>query len=193
MLPNYKSMLQVHKGKNHTSRADQFSLFPHKVALRPFCSHLQFFFGWCTRKDQRSDGRKVCRCVQSLCRMVLRLVFCFFCLGSGWILSSYHHPKIITSELFKINVGSQSQLPQNNSISMEFSLGRLVSATTGTLIFRKLFWGGGSCSRSFYAVFDQMYWNAFGTTTTLSSWQNYFGVGGTQPSSVLAVSMRGAE
>ena len=121
------------------TRADQFSLFPHKVALRPFCSHLQFFLGWCTRKDQRSDGRKVCRCVQSLCRMVLRLVFCFFCLGSGWILSSYHHPKIITSELFKINVGSQSQLPQNNSISMEFPLGRLVSATTGTLIFRKLF------------------------------------------------------
>ena len=65
--------------------------------------------------------------------------FLFFCLGSGWILSSYHHPKIITSELFKINVGSQSQLPQNNSISMEFPLGRLVSATTGTLIFRKLF------------------------------------------------------
>ena len=32
-------------------------------------------------------------------------LFSLFCLGSGWMFFSYHHLKIITSELFKINVG----------------------------------------------------------------------------------------
>ena len=51
--------------------------FPNKVVLRMFCSHLKLW-GWCTREDQRSDGRKVCWCVWSLCRMVLRPGFSVF-------------------------------------------------------------------------------------------------------------------
>jgi len=56
--------------------------------------------------------------------------FLFFCLRAGWILSRYHRPKIILHQNYSklmLDGFSQSQLPQNNLISMEFPLGRLVT------------------------------------------------------------------
>lgn len=42
------------------------------VYLSMFCSYLKLFWGWCTRDDLRSDGRKIRRFVWGLWRMVLR-------------------------------------------------------------------------------------------------------------------------
>lgn len=111
------------------TRDDQFIMFPNKAAFRMFCSHLQLFWGG---KQERIRGVMVARFVDVFGVYVAWCCgqfFVFFGLRTGWILSSYLHPKIITSELFQINVGwfFSVPTPQNYSISMEFLLGRLVA------------------------------------------------------------------
>ena len=90
---------------NKVTRDDQFIMFLNKAAFRMCCSHLQLFWGG---KQERIRGVMVARFVDVFGVYVAWCCgqcFVFFGLRTGWILSSYLHPKIITSELFQINVG----------------------------------------------------------------------------------------